>query len=59
MKDKTFFCENGCSKDECTCWCKCWLPYNQCICDMTEEDWEKYSEQLDKLREKDENITYF
>ncbi len=27
---------------ECNCFCDCWLPHNQCVCDMTEEDWNNY-----------------
>ena len=39
MKDKKetrYPCEI-CDLLECTCWCKCWLPHHECMCEYDEE----------------------
>ena len=31
-----------CGQYECTCFCDCGLPHEQCVCDFTEEDYSTY-----------------
>ena len=52
MLNKHWRCEvcDAPQHTECNCFCDCWLPHHQCVCDMTPEDWDKYSKQLEKLK---------
>lgn len=43
MKNKHWRCEVCDSLEECSCFCDCWLPHSQCVCDMTLLDWNQYS----------------
>ena len=47
MLDKLQNCEE-CDEFECTCFCKCGLPSNECVCGFTEEDYMTLPDKLTK-----------
>jgi len=47
MLDKLQNCEE-CDEFECTCFCKCGLPNNECVCGFTEEDYMTLPDKLTK-----------
>ncbi len=48
MENINWRCEVCDSINGCSCFCECWLPHNQCCCDMTPEDWEKWGKQIEE-----------
>jgi len=54
MKNKHWRCEvcDAPQWTDCGCFCDCWLPHSQCMCDMTPEDWELRDKQINNLKNK-------